>query len=141
MRVKLTALVGDNAASELLLDGAYQVHRGPDEQGRVLVFDEGTDSFRTVSPGQYREVPDPLEPHDLLRINQEPDGYWAVCTCVWRHDLAAADPDEAVHTYKLLHLDAMERGRYHLTAYGDPQLLQALNEWRQQQRRRQDPER
>ena len=56
MRVKLTALVGDNAASGLLLDGNYTVHQGPDAQGRVWVFDEGTDSFRAVSPAEYREV-------------------------------------------------------------------------------------
>jgi hypothetical protein len=140
MMVKLTALVGDNAASGLLLDVTYHVHHGPDAQGRVWVFDNIPDSFRAVSPAEYREVPNPLEPHDLLRINQEPDGYWAVCTCVWRDSIPAADPDEAVHTYQLLHQRHMERARYHLTAWGDPRLLQALNERRKQQRR-QEPER
>ena len=142
MMVRLTALVGDNAASGLLLDGCYEVHGGPDAQGRVWVFDEVTDSFRSISPAEYREVPDPREPHDLVRIDQQPDGYWAVCACMWRDSIPAADPDAAAHTYKLLHLRPMERDRSHLTAWGDPQLLQLLVEQRaQQRRRRQEPER
>jgi hypothetical protein len=143
MRVKLTTLRGDNATSGLLVDGNYMVHRGPDEQGRVWVFDEGTDSFRAVTSGEYREVPDPLEPHDLVRIDHDQDGWWVVCSCVWRDPIPAADPDEAAHTYRLLHLRQMEEGRYHLTTWGDPQLLQLLQERRQQQwyRRREEPER
>ena len=142
MMVKLTALVGDNATSGLLLDANYLVHRGPDNQGRVLVFDEFTTSFRTLGPGEYREVPDPQGPHELVRIRQDPDGYRAVCSCIWDQDLAAGDPDEATHLFKLLHLAHMERSRYHLTRWGEPQILQILNHWRHQQwRRRQEPER
>jgi hypothetical protein len=143
VRVKVTALVGDNRDSGLLVDANYAVHHGPDDQGRVLVFDFITDSFRTVTPAEYREVPDPLDPHELVRITQDPDGYRAMCRCVWRHDLPAADPDAAVSAFKRLHLRRMEEGRYHLTAWNDPRLIQLLDRWHKQQwhRRRQEPER
>ena len=142
MRVKVTALVGDNRESGLLVDANYAVHHGPDDQGRVLVFDFITDSFRTVTPAEYREVPDPLEPHELVRITQHPDGYRAACTCVWRGDLPAADPDAATGFYRS-HLRRMQEGRYHLTAWNDPRFIQAIDQWHKQQwhRRRQEPER
>jgi hypothetical protein len=141
VRVKVTALVGDNRESGLLVDANYAVHQGPDDQGRVLVFDFITDSFRTVTPAEYRQVPDPLDPHELVRITQDPDGYRAACTCVWRGDLPAADPDTATGLYEA-HLRRMAEGRYHLTAWNNPQLIQAFDTWHKQQwHRRQEPER
>jgi hypothetical protein len=139
MRVKLTARLGDNQQSGLELDRSYAVHSGPDPQGRLWVFDDHTDSFRTVGPGEYREVPDPLEPHDLLRIARQPDGYWAVCTCVWRHWQPVADPDEAAHSHQR-HLRHMAIDRQHLTTPVHPLLQQWINERRERQPR-QEPER
>jgi hypothetical protein len=145
MRVKLTALVGDNATSGLLLDGNYQVHRGPDNHGRVLVFDFVTDSFRTVGRAEYRQVPDPLEAHELVRIRQDDDGYRASCSCrLWEQHDAQGDPDGATQRFKRVHLQQMERGRYHLTAGTNPGFIAAIDAWHKQQwRRRQgeEPER
>jgi hypothetical protein len=134
--VKLTALAGDNATSGLLVDGDYHVHRGPDEQGRVWVFDDVTDSFRTLTPAEYREVPDPLEPHELVRIDQQADGFRVACRCVWRPSLPAADPDAAASTYRLLHLQKMERECYQLTAWTGPQLIWVVDDWHKRQWRR-----
>ncbi len=142
MMVKVLALAGDNTASGLLLEANYQVHHGPDAQGRVLVFDVCTDSFRTLHPPEYREVPDPRDPHALVRITQEPDGWRAGCICIWRADLAAGDPDGAVVFFQRRHLERMAQARAYLTNWGDPRFLQSLHQWHQQHwRRRQEPER
>jgi hypothetical protein len=140
MRVKLTARLGDNQQSGLEMDRSYAVHSGPDEQGRVWVFDDNTDSFRTVGPAEYREIPDPLEPHDLVRIDQQPGGYGAVCTCVWRHWEPVGDPDEAAHAHKL-HLGRMAIDRHHLTTPVHPLLQEWINDLRSRRRHRQEPER
>ena len=142
--VKVLTLTGDNQQSGLLLDANYEVHRGPDSQGRVLVFDFITDSFRTLAPGEYREVPDPRDPHELVRITHNPngDGYRAVCTCRWRDTDPAADPDAAASDFRALHLRRMQEARYHLTRWGDPRFLQSITDWHKEQwRRRQEPER
>jgi hypothetical protein len=75
MRVKLISRLGDTQQSGLELDRHYAVHVGPDPQGTVVVFDDHTTSFCPLTRAEYREVPDPLEPHDLLRVDQEPGGY------------------------------------------------------------------
>jgi hypothetical protein len=140
MRVKVTARHGDNQHSGLEVDRNYAVHAGPDPEGRVLVFDDHTTSFRTVTPAEYREVPDPLEPHDLLRIDQDEGGYRAVCTCVWQPWTSAADPDAAVQRHRghLWHMDIQERL---LTMPVHPLLVAWINDLQERQRRRQEPER
>jgi hypothetical protein len=139
MRVTVTARYGTNQASGLELERHYDVHHGPDADGTVLVFDDNTQSFRPLTPAEYREVPDPLEPHDLLRIDHTPDGYRAVCLCVWRHWCPVADPDEAAHTHQR-HLRHMDIDRRHLTMPIHPLLQQWISDLRDRQRR-QEPER
>jgi hypothetical protein len=139
MRVKLTALGAATIDSGLEPDRNYTVHSGPDPDGRVVVFDDHTSGFRTLGPVQYREVPDPLAPHDLLRIARQPDGYWALCRCVWRHWQPVADPDEAAHSHQR-HLRHMAIDRQHLTTPVHPLLQQWIND-RQQRQPRQEPER
>ena len=139
MRVTLLARLGDNQQSGLEVDRNYAVHAGPDLDGRVLVFDDHTSSFRTVSAAEYREVSNPLEPHDLVRIDQDEGGYRAVCSCVWRPWKPAADPDEAAHLHRahLGHMDLQERL---LTMAVHPLVLEWINDLRARQRR-QEPER
>jgi hypothetical protein len=48
MRVKLTARLGDNQQSGLEMNRSYAIQESPDEQGRLLVFDDNTGSFHTV---------------------------------------------------------------------------------------------
>jgi hypothetical protein len=139
MRITLTTLVGGNQHAGLEVDRHYAVHHGPDPKGRVWVFDDNTDSFRALGPAEYREVPDPLEPHDLVRINQRADGFWAVCVCVWRHWQPASDPDEAVRSFRR-HLDRMDMDRRLLTMAVHPLVQQWLNDLRAR-RRHQEPER
>jgi hypothetical protein len=139
VRVKLIARLGDTQQSGLEVDRTYAVHAGPDVEGRVWVFDDHTTSFRTVCSAEYREVPDPLEPHDLVRIDQDPGGYRAVCACVWRPWQPAADPDAAAHRHRahLWHMDLQERL---LTMAVHPLLVAWINDLRARQRR-QEPER
>jgi hypothetical protein len=139
VRVKLIARLGDTQQSGLEVDRNYAVHAGPDPDGRVLVFDDHTHSFRPLGPAEYREVPDPLEPHDLVRIDQDPGGYRAVCACVWRPWEPAADPDAAAHLHRahLRHMDIQERL---LTMAVHPLLLEWINDLQARQRR-QEPER
>ena len=139
MRVTLIARLGDTQRSGLEVDRTYAVHAGPDLDGRVLVFDDHTHSFRTVSSAEYREVPDPLEPHDLVRIDQQPGGYRAVCACVWRPWNPATDPDQAAHLHRahLRHMDLQERL---LTMAVHPLLVEWINHLRARQRG-QEPER
>jgi hypothetical protein len=99
MRVVIVARLGGNQRSGLELDRAYRVHAGPDPHGRVLVFDDATTSFRWVTPAEYREVPDPLDRHDLVRIQQGPGGWQPICACVWRWHRGWPDPDEAAHLH------------------------------------------
>jgi hypothetical protein len=139
MRIKLTGLLGGNQHAGLEVDRQYTVHQGPDPQGRVWVFDDHSDSFRVLTPAEYREVPDPLEPHDLVRINHQGDGFWAVCTCVWRHWQPVSDPDEAVRSFRS-HLVGMDLDRRLLTMAVHPQLQQWINDLRAR-RRHQEPER
>jgi hypothetical protein len=106
MRVEITSLRGTNRQSGLEFDRHYAVHRGPGTEGAVLVFDDNTDSFRSLTSAECEEVPDPLEPHDLLRIDRTPEGYRAVCLCVWRPCHPDSDSDEAVRTHRL-HLSKM----------------------------------
>jgi|SRR5829696_4098124 hypothetical protein len=138
MRVEIASLRGTNQQSGLEVERHYAVHRGPDAEGTVLVFDDNTDSFRQLTAAEYEEVPDPLEPHDLLRIDRAPDGYRAVCLCVWRPCFPDADPDEAVRTYRL-HLSKMDIDRHHLTTPVHPRLQQWIDDLRE--RRRREPER
>jgi hypothetical protein len=139
MRVRIVARLAGNAGSGLELDRAYAVHQGPDPDGGLLVFDDNTHSFRTVTPAEYREVPDPLEPHELVGIDQEPGGYRAVCTCVWRWYHPVADPDEAAHTHQA-HQRHMDHQRRLLTMPVHPLLQEWINDlW--ERRRGQEPER
>jgi hypothetical protein len=139
MRVKIRTRPAGTTESGLELDRSYAVHQGPDPNGTILVFDDHTASFRALTPAQYQEVPDPLEPHDLLRIDHGPGGYQAICTCVWRHWQPVADPDQAAHTHQA-HLRHMDTGRHHLTTVIHPQLQAWINDLRARQRR-QEPER
>jgi hypothetical protein len=138
MRVRIVARLGGNRRSGLELDRAYRVYAGPDEGDGVLVFDDNDTSFRWVTPGEYREVPDPLDRHDLVRIDQVPGGFTPVCLCVWRWRHADPDPDEAARSHQA-HQWHMQVNRWLLEAPADPQLLA----WIEQQRahRRQEPER
>jgi hypothetical protein len=139
MRVRLIARLGDNQQLGLELDRHYPVHWGPDPEGRVLVFDDHTNCFAPLTPAEYREVPDPLEPHDLLRIDQDQGGYRAVCTCVWRPWQPVADPDQAVGVHRR-HLRHMELDRHHLTTVVHPRLQAWINDL-QGRDRHQEPER
>ena len=141
MRVKLVARLGGNQRSGLEVDRHYTVHSGPDPQGRLWVFDDHTDSFRTLTPGEYREVPDPLEPHALVRIDQQPGGYRAVCLCVWRHWQPLGDPDDAARSFAG-HQRHMDSQRHLLTMAVHPLLQHWINDLHQRQRRRrEEPER
>jgi hypothetical protein len=139
MRVKLIARLGDTQQSGLELDRHYAVHAGPDPQGTVLVYDDHTTSFCPLTRAEYREVPDPLEPHDLLGVDQEPGGYRAVCTYVWHPWQPAADPDAAVAVHRR-HLRQMELDGHHLTTVVHPRLQEWINDL-PGRRGRQEPER
>ena len=137
MRVQIVARLGANQQSGLELDRAYRVYAGPDERGRVLVFDEVTTGFRWVTPAEYQEIPDPLERHDLVRIDHGPGGYAPICSCVWRWQRGWPDPDEAAHLHGV-HQRHMATQRHLLTQPVPPPLLA----WIQQlHTRRQEPER
>jgi hypothetical protein len=135
VRVVIVALRGGNRRSGLDLHRAYQVHDGPDRRGRVLVFDDHHGSFRWVRSGEYREVPDPLERHDLARIQQTSGGWRPVCSCVWRWQHTWADPDAAAHTHRV-HQRHMAAQRRLLTQPAPPPLG-----WDAQPRHREEPER
>ena len=137
MRVVIVARLGGNRQSGLELDRAYLAHAGPDPDGRVLVFDDHHTSFRWVTPAEYREVPDPLERHDLVAIQRGPGGWQPVCSCVWRWGRGWPDPDQAAHLHAV-HQRHMATQRRLLTQPIPPPLLA----WIQQLRaRRQEPER
>jgi hypothetical protein len=138
MRVVIVARVGGNRRSGLELDRAYRVYAGPDERGAVLVFDDHDASFRWVTPGEYREIPDPPDRHDLVAIDHGPDGYAPVCSCVWRWGRGWSEPDEAAHAHGV-HQRHMATQRRLLTQPVPPRLLA----WVEQRRagRRQEPER
>jgi hypothetical protein len=139
MRVVIVARLGGNRQSGLELDRAYRVDHGPDEHGRVLVFDDHDTSFRWVTPAEYREVPDPLDHHDLVRIDHSPGGFTPVCSCVWRWHRGRPDPDEAAHLHRV-HQRHMATQRRLLTQPIPPQLLAWIQQLRAH-RRRQEPER
>ena len=138
MRVAIVARRGGNRQSGLELDRAYRVYAGPDPGGRVLVLDDNDASFRWVTTAEYREVSDPLERHDLVRIDHGPAGYSPVCSCVWRWQRGWPDPDEAAHIHGV-HQRHMATQRRLLTQPIPPQLLA----WVEQMRAhwRQEPER
>jgi hypothetical protein len=138
MRVVIIACHGSNQQSGLELDRAYRVHAGPDPHGRVLVFDDT--SFRWVTPGEYREIADPLDRHDLLRIDHGPDGFAPVCSCVWRWHRGWPDPDEAAHIHGV-HQRHMATQRRLLTQPVPPPLLAWIEHLRTHRRHRQEPER
>jgi hypothetical protein len=137
MRVVIIACHGSNQQSGLELDRAYRVHAGPDPHGRVLVFDDT--SFRWVTPGEYREIADPLDRHDLLRIDHGPDGFAPICSCVWRWHRGWPDPDEAAHLHGV-HQRHMVTQRRLLTQPVPPPLLAWMEQLRAR-RRPQEPER
>jgi hypothetical protein len=138
MRVRIIARLGGNRRSGLELERAYRVHAGPDPGGRVLVFDDLDTSFRWVTPAEYREVPDPLDRHDLVRIDQGPGGWQPVCSCVWGWGRGWPDPDEAAHLHDV-HQRHMASQRRLLTQPVPPPLLAWLEQLRAH--RRQEPER
>jgi hypothetical protein len=138
MRVVIVARQGSNQLSGLELDRAYRVYAGPDEHGRVLVFDDNDTSFRWVTSGEYREVPDPLDRHDLVRIQQGPGGWQPVCSCVWRWQRGLPNPDEAAHLHGV-HQRHMATQRRLLTQAVPP--LLAWIEQLRTHRRGQKPER
>jgi hypothetical protein len=137
MRVVIVARRGGNRQSGLELDRAYRVHTGPDERGRVLVFDDNHTSFRWVTTAEYREIPDPLDRHDLVAIQQGLGGYAPVCSCVWRWHRSWPDPDEAAHAHGV-HQRHMASQRHLLTQPVPPPLLAWVEQLRA---RRQEPER
>jgi hypothetical protein len=139
MRVQIIARLGGNQQSGLELDRAYRVHHGPDPHGWVLVFDEVTTSFRWVTPFEYREVPDPLDRHDLVAIDQGPGGWQPICSCVWRWQRGWPDPDEAAHIHGV-HQRHMATQRRLLTQPVPPRLLAWVEQLRAH-RRNQEPER
>jgi len=138
VRVVLVARLGGNQQSGLELDRAYRAYAGPDPHGRVLVFDDITTGFRWVTPAEYREVPDPLERHDLVRIDHGPGGYVPVCSCVWRWHRGWPDPDEAARAHGA-HQRQMDTQRRLLTQPVPPRLLAWIEQLRA--RCRQEPER
>jgi len=138
MRVRIVARLGGNRQSGLELDRAYRVHAGPDPRGTVLVYDDNDASFRWVTPAEYREVPDPLERHDLVHIQQGPGGYQPVCSCVWRWHRGWPDPDEAAHLHGV-HQRHMATQRRLLTQPVPPPLLAWIEQLRAHRRR--EPER
>jgi hypothetical protein len=137
MRVRITARLGGNQPSGLELDRAYRVHAGPDPGGRVLVFDDHNTSFRWVTSAEYREIPDPLDRHDLVAIDHGPGGFVPVCSCVWRWHRGWPDPDEAAHAHGV-HQRHMATQRRLLTQPVPPPLLAWVEQLRA--RRRQEPE-
>ena len=139
MRVVILARHGPNEQSGLELDRAYRVHVGPDARGRVLVFDEVTTSFRWVTPAEYREIPDPLDRHDLVRIDHGPGGWQPVCSCVWRWHRGWPDPDQAAHLHGV-HARHMATQRRLLTQPVPPPLLAGIEQLRARHRN-QEPER
>jgi hypothetical protein len=139
MRVAIVARLGGNQQSGLELDRAYHVHAGPDPDDRVLVFDDTTTGFHWVTTAEYREVPDPLDRHDLVRIDHGPAGYAPVCSCVWRWQRGWPDPDEAAHAHGV-HQRHMATQRRLLTQPIPPPLLAWVEQLRAH-RRRQEPER
>jgi len=139
VRVVIIARLGGNQQSGLELDRGYRVHAGPDERGAVLVFDDNTTGFRWVIPGEFREIPDPLDRHDLVRIDQGLDGYAPICSCVWRWDRGWPDPDEAARVHGA-HQRHMATQRRLLTQPVSPPLLAWVEQLRAR-RHRQEPER
>jgi hypothetical protein len=139
MRVLIIARLGGNQQSGLELDRAYRVHAGPDERGRVLVFDEVTTGFRWITPAEYQEIPDPLDRHDLVRIDHGPGGWQPICSCVWRWQRGWPDPDEAAHIHGV-HQRHMATQRRLLTQPTPPQLLAWIEQLRAHCHR-QEPER
>jgi hypothetical protein len=138
MRVVIVAGLGANQQSGLEKERAYRVYAGPNEQGSVLVFDDNDTCFRWVTPVEYREVPDPLDRHDLVRIDHGPGGYAPVCSCVWRWHRSWPDPDEAARVHGV-HQRQMASQRRLLTRPVPPPLLAWIEQL--QARRRQEPER
>jgi hypothetical protein len=139
MRVVIIARLGGNQRSGLELDRAYRVHHGPDPHGSVLVFDDNDTSFRWVTPSEYREVPDPLDRHDLVAIDHGPAGYTPVCSCVGRWHRTWPDPDQAAHLHGV-HQRHMATQRRLLTQPVPPPLLAWIQQLRAR-RDRQEPER
>ncbi len=139
MRVRIVACHGSNQQSGLEVERAYRVHHGPDERGRVLVFDDTTTSFRWVTTAEYWEVPDPLERHDLVRIDHGRGGWQPICSCVWRWHRGWPDPDEAAHLHGV-HQRHMHTQRRLLTQPVPPPLLAWIERLRAN-RRGQEPER
>ncbi len=139
MRVQIVARLGGNQQSGLELDRAYRVHAGPDERGGVLVFDDNASSFRWVTTAEYREVPDPLDRHDLVRIDRRSGGFEPICSCVWRWHRGLPDPDEAARAHGA-HQRHMHVQRRLLTQPVPPPLLAWIEELRTR-RHRQEPER
>jgi hypothetical protein len=138
MRVRIVARLGGNQQSGLELDRAYCVHAGPDERGSVLVFDDTTTGFRWVTPAEYQETPDPLDRHDLVRIDHGLGGYAPICSCVWRWHRGRPDPDEAARVHGA-HQRHMATQRRLLTQPVPPPLLAWIERLRAG--RRQEPER
>jgi hypothetical protein len=138
MRVLIVSRLGGNRRSGLEVDRAYRVHAGPDPGGRVVVFDDHHISFRWVTTAEYREVPDPLDRHDLVRIQPGPGGYVPICSCVWRWHRGWSDPDEAAHAHGVhqRHMATLRR----LVTQPVPPLLLAWVEQLRAHRRRQEPE-
>jgi hypothetical protein len=104
----------------------------------VLVFDDHTTSFRWVTPAEYREVPDPLDRHDLVAIDHGPGGYQPICSCVWRWHRGWPDPDQATHLHGV-HQRHMATQRRLLTQLVPPPLPAWIQRLRA--RRNQEPER
>jgi hypothetical protein len=137
--VRIVVRLADDQQSGLEVDRAYRVHAGPDERGAVLVFDDTTTGFRWVAPAEYREVPDPLDRHDLVRIDHGPGGFAPVCSCVWRWRRGWPDPDEAARAHGV-HQRHMATQRRLLTQPAPPPLLAWIEQLRAR-RRGQEPER
>jgi hypothetical protein len=138
MRVVIVVRHGSKQQSGPELDRAYRVHDGPDERGRVLVFDDTT-GFHWVTPAEYQEVADPLDRHDLIRIDHGPSGYTPICSCVWRWHRGWPDPDEAAHLHGV-HQRHMATQRRLLTQPVPPPLLAWIEQLRTR-RHRKEPER
>jgi len=137
MRIVIVARLGGNQQSGLELDRAYRVYDGPDEHGAVLVFDDNTTGFRWVTTAEYQEIPDPLDRHDLVRIDHGPGGYAPICSCVWRWHRRWPDPDEAARIHGA-HQRQMATQRRLLTQPVPPRLLAWIEQLRA---RRQESER
>jgi hypothetical protein len=132
MMVRLLARLGANRRSGLKVDRAYRVYDGADGDGRVLVLDDDSDPAtpRWITPVEYEEVPDPFDPHDLVRLQPRPGGGWeAICSCPFRWHLPEADPDEAAHGHGLHHRH-MHAQRVLAAQLLDPDLADAMARWR-----------